>query len=105
MTHALVLASSVAGFAALALATERQQDELLGHTLPGGVARALRVIGWGLLLVALAGAVRNWGWAFGLVAYSGHTSLAAGVVYAAALLAARRRANASAAVAGERRRR
>lgn len=104
MTHAFVLASSVAGFAALALATGRQQDELLDRPLPGAVARAFRAVGWGLLLIALAGAVRGWGWAFGLVAYSGHTSLAAGVVYAAALLAARRRANASAAVTGERRR-
>jgi hypothetical protein len=85
------------------LATERQQDELLGRTLPGGVARALRVVGWGLLLVALAAAVRNWGWAFGLVAYSGHTSVAAGVVYAAALLAARRRANAASGAVDRRR--
>lgn len=93
MTHALTLVTSMAGFAALALATERQQDELLGRGLPGTVTRALRSAGWGLLLASLAIAVHGWGWGFGLVAYSGHTSLAAGVVYAAALVTARRRAS------------
>lgn len=92
MTHAFVLAASVAGFAALALATERQQEELLGRALSATATRALRIAGWGLLLAALAVAVDARGWGFGLVAFIGHTSLAAGLVYAAALALARRRA-------------
>jgi hypothetical protein len=96
VTHALVLAASLAGFAALALATERQQDELLGRTLAEPATRVLRIAGWSLLLAALAIAVRGRGWGFGLVAFSGHTSLAAGLVYAAALMLARRRAGAGA---------
>ena len=89
MTHALTLVVSVAGFAALALATERQQDVLLGRALPAIATRVLRGAGWGLLLASLAIAVQGWGWGFGLVAYSGHTSLAAGVVYVVALAIAR----------------
>ena len=94
MTHAFVLAASVAGFAALALATERQQDELLGRALTDAATRILRIAGWSLLLAALAVAVAGRGWGFGLVAFSGHTSLAAGLVYAVALALARKRAGA-----------
>jgi hypothetical protein len=90
MTHVLMLLSSVAGFAALALATERQQDELLGGALPASVTRALRAAGWVLLALCLAAAVGRWGWGLGLVAYSGHTSLAAGLVYIGLVAAARR---------------
>lgn len=102
MTHALLLATGVAGFAALALATGRQQEELLGRALPGRATRVLRATGWGLLVAALAIAVRAWGWGFGLVAYSGHTSLAAGLVYAAALACARRRSDAARRGSGRR---
>jgi hypothetical protein len=91
MTHAWLLATSVAGFAALALATERQQEELLGRVLTAARSRLLRATGWLLLGAALLVAVRGWGWGFTLVAYCGHLSLAAGVVYATALAMARRR--------------
>ena len=91
MTHVLMLLSSVAGFAALALATERQQDELFGGALPAGATRALRGAGWVLLAVCLAMGVGHWGWGLGLVAYSGHTSLTAGLVYVGLVAAARKR--------------
>jgi hypothetical protein len=90
MTHVLMLLSSVAGFAALALATERQQDELLGGALPVRSSRALRAAGGVLLAACLALAVGQWGWGLGLVAYSGHTSLAAGLVYIGLVAAVRR---------------
>jgi uncharacterized membrane protein len=89
MTHLLMFLMSVAGFAALALATERQQEELLGGALSAKTTRALSVAGWIALAVSLVVAVHNWGWGFGLVGYSGHTSLAAGLVYVGLVVGAR----------------
>lgn len=80
--HLLTFVICVAGFLALALATERQQDELFGQALPSKATRALRLSGWSALLVALYAIVQAQGWGMGLVSYSGHTSLAAGVVLA-----------------------
>jgi len=90
MTHLLSLLLCLAGFAALACATQRQQDELFGRSLPRRATVWLRVAGAGLLLVALAVLLAWRGWGLGLVMYSGHTSLAAGLVFCA-LLAHRRR--------------
>ncbi len=73
----------LAGFGALALAGDRQQDELFGHGLGRRITLQLRCAGWGLLLVALAVLVLMQGWALGLVSYSGHTSAAAGAVFLA----------------------
>ena len=81
MTHLAIFIVCVAGFAALALAGERQQEEQLGRLLPAARTSALRVAGWGALAAALALAVHGAGWGIGLVAYSGHTSAAAGLVY------------------------
>ena len=80
----------LAGFAALACATERQQQALLGRRLALAASRALRVAGATLLLVALALLIARQGWGLGLVMYSGHTSLAAGCVYGALIMLARR---------------
>ena len=81
MMHFLSFALSLAGFSTLALAMERQQHDLFGRRLPPAVTRALRVTGTGALLLAL-GVLVNWqGWGLGLVMFSGHTSLAAGVVF------------------------
>ena len=81
MMHFLSFALCLAGFAALALAMERQQHDLIGHRLEPAVTRALRVAGTSALLLAL-GVLVNWqGWGLGLVMLSGHTSLAAGVVF------------------------
>jgi hypothetical protein len=82
MTHLLALALCLAAFVVLALATRRQQRDLLGRSLPRMTTYALRVIGAGALVVALGILVAWQGWGLGLVMFSGHTSLAAGLVYA-----------------------
>ena len=83
MTHVTIFVLCLAGFAALALATDRAQRTTLGRELPPPSARALRAVGWVLLLLALWRTVAAMGWGIGLVAYSGHTSAAAGVVFLA----------------------
>ena len=47
-------------------------------------------MGWALLLLALWRTVAAMGWGIGLVAYSGHTSAAAGVVFLALIAWGRR---------------
>ena len=81
MMHLISLLICVTAFAALALATDRAQSDLLGRELPVSTTRGLRVVGWTLLLVSLAIVVEAKGWGLGLVSYSGHTSLAAGEVF------------------------
>ena len=82
MTHHLaVLLLSAAAFGALALAMERHQDEVFARALAPSTTRALRGAGWLLLGAALVLAVRNQGWSLGLVSYSGHTSVGAGLVF------------------------
>jgi uncharacterized membrane protein len=82
MTHLLALALCLIGFAALAVATRRQQRDLIGTSLPRTMTTALRIAGAGALLFALGLLVAWQGWGLGLVMFSGHTSLAAGLVYA-----------------------
>jgi hypothetical protein len=89
--HLVAAVLCIGGFAALAVATQRQQLALLSRGLAPGTTRALRGAGTALLVVALAALVAEQGWGLGLVAYSGHTSLAAGIVYCALIIAARRR--------------
>ncbi|MET1115173.1 MAG: DUF3325 domain-containing protein [Comamonas sp.] len=88
MMHLLLLAGCTAGMCALAGASERQQPLCFGRLLSARSTRWLRAAGGVLLLVCLGAAVRGWGWSFGLVAYSGHTSLAAGLVYLGLILRA-----------------
>ncbi|AMM24443.1 DUF3325 domain-containing protein [Variovorax sp. PAMC 28711] len=83
MTHLLTFVLCLSGFMALALATERQQEILFARVLEAPAARGWRVFGWSALTVALIVAVHHWGWAFGLVVYSGHTSVCAGLTYLA----------------------
>ncbi len=78
--HGLLLGLSWAGFACLALAMERHQRDVFGRLLRTAARRRLRFAGWCLLGAALWRAVAGMGWGFGLAAYSGHTSLAAGLV-------------------------
>lgn len=85
MTHLLSLLLCLAGFAALACATQRQQEELFNRSLPRRATVWLRVAGAGFLLSALAVLLAWRGWGLGLVMYSGHTSLAAGLVFCALL--------------------
>lgn len=92
MTHLLPFVLCLLSFAALALAMERHQSELFARALAPPVTRLLRVLGWAGLLLALALLVRAQGWAMGLVSYSGHTSLAAGLVFGALIVQERRKA-------------
>ena len=80
MSHLLTFIACLAGFGALALATERQQHALFGQLLAPRATRVLRLAGWSALILALYVIVQAQGWGMGLVSYSGHTSLAAGVV-------------------------
>ncbi len=54
-------------------------------------AISLVPLGWGALVLALAIIVQAQGWGMGLVSYSGHTSLAAGIVLGALIVHSRRR--------------
>jgi hypothetical protein len=82
MTHLLALALCLTGFIALMLATRRQQRDLIGRSLPRASTLVLRLVGAGALVLALGLLVAWQGWGLGLVTFSGHTSLAAGLVYA-----------------------
>lgn len=59
-----------AGFAILCLAMEKHYKDVLGTAPAATRLWTLRIAGWGLLLVALSLAVRNSGWAMGLVEFS-----------------------------------
>ncbi|MFT0546014.1 DUF3325 family protein [Allopusillimonas ginsengisoli] len=86
LTHASLLLLALAGFACLALAMIRHQEDLFGHALNAPLTRGLRVAGWFFLLMALWLAAASMGWSFGLTVYGGHTSAAAGVVFIALLV-------------------
>jgi len=81
MTHLPVFILCLTGFVALGFAMDRPQRDLLGRTLPVRTVRALRLAGTCALLLALGMLVSRQGWGLGLVMFSGHTSLAAGVVH------------------------
>lgn len=92
MGHVLSFMACLAAFSALALATERQQGDLFGRPLAARATWALRAAGWGALALALYLIVQVQGWGLGLVSYSGHTSLAAAVVFGALIVHGRVRA-------------
>jgi hypothetical protein len=83
MSHLLASGLCLAGFASLALATRRQQRDVVGRYLPSATTIALRIFGAGALSGALGVLVGSHGWGLGLVMFSGHTSLAAAIVYCA----------------------
>ncbi len=83
MSHLLAFALSLAGFAALAGATHRQQRDLFGNALQPAMTRMARLAGTAALLAVLGNLVAQYGWGLGLVMFSGHTSLAAGIVVCA----------------------
>lgn len=83
MSHLFAFVSGLAGFAALGCAMHRQQRDLFGKALPPAATRPLRVAGSVALAAALGILVAQYGWGLGLVMFSGHTSLAAGVVVCA----------------------
>lgn len=83
MIHLSSFILCLTGFAALAFAMDRQQRDLFGRPLPALATASLRVGGATALLGALGLLVAWQGWALGLVMFSGHTSLGAGVVHGA----------------------
>jgi hypothetical protein len=82
--HALLLCTGA--FACLAMAMARHQETLLRRPLPLSQSRCLRGAGWCALGIALALSVAGQGWGMGLVAFSGTTSVAAGIVYGALIV-------------------
>jgi len=90
--HGVAFVLCLPGFAALALAMERHQEDLFGHAFAPSLTLGLRVAGWGALLLALGVLVGARGWGLGLVSFSGHTSLAAGLVFIALLVRGKRQA-------------
>lgn len=86
MIHLSVLALCLAGFAALACATRRQQREFFGGPLQPVATYALRAVGSCALVTALGIIVAWQGWGLGLVMFSGHTTLAAGIVFSAMIV-------------------
>lgn len=91
MTHFLVLLLSLLAFTMLALAKKRHYKDIFRQPLKPEAARWLRMAGWSLLGLALWIVAGGEGWALGLVIYSGHTTLAAGLVYSALILYGRSR--------------
>ena len=81
MSHLAIFLPCLVGFALLALAMERHQEDLFGAALPVRATRGLRACGWMALGIGLAVAVQSQGWSLGLVSYSGHTSLCAGLAF------------------------
>jgi hypothetical protein len=81
MIHLPALLICLLGFLALALGVQRQQGDVFGHFLAPRITRLLRLAGACALLAALWWLVSLQGWGLGLVTYSGHTSVAAGIVY------------------------
>lgn len=81
MIHLTSFVLCLAGFAALALATTRQQREIVGRPLRQSTRYGLRAAGACALLAALGLLVAWNGWSLGLVMFSGHTSLAAALLY------------------------
>lgn len=83
MIHLVALALCLAGFGALAFATHRQQRDIFGKALPPVTTHCLRAAGAGVLLLALANLVTARSWGMGLVMFSGHTTMAAAIVFCA----------------------
>lgn len=89
--HALLFVLCVLGFAGLALAMDRPQEDVFGRALSASASRRFRLAGWTLLGLALWAAVAAYDTGLGLVLYSGHTSGAAGFVFIALLVWSRHR--------------
>jgi O-antigen/teichoic acid export membrane protein len=90
VNHCLAFALCLAGFVMLAFSMDRQQRDLIGRALRKSITRVQRILGTCALLLALAALVIWQGWGLGLVMFSGHTSLAAGIIYCG-LIGMRRR--------------
>jgi hypothetical protein len=85
MIHLLSFALCLAGFLAIAFSTYRQQRDIIGRQLKRERQYLLRIGGTCALLLVLGLLIAWFGFSLGLVMFSGHTSLAAGIVYVALL--------------------
>lgn len=74
---AFALATAIAGFASLALSTQRHHRELFGTPPARRRVVALRVAGWMLLCVSLAACIKGPGWPVGSVLWFGMLTVAA----------------------------
>ncbi len=83
MIHALVFLLSLAGLGCLALAMERHQRDLLKRALAAASRRRLRIAGSSMLVLGFALCVASRGLGLGLAEFSGHTSVAAGLLVVA----------------------
>lgn len=77
MTAWMAWAISLPGFAALSLAMERHQQQVLGRALGPRATLALRAVGLVLLALALAVCGLQWRWPVATVAWLGVLSFAA----------------------------
>lgn len=91
MIHVILFVLPLVAFGCLALAMERHQRNVLRRVLSVAVTQQLRAVGWALLVFSAVVAVRGLGVGFGLVALSGHTSVAAGVMLLSLVVHGRRR--------------
>jgi len=91
MTHFASLLICVGAFAALAMATERAQPMIRSARVASRDNVRSRTSCWALLLASLAIVVGAQGWGLGLVSYSGHTSVAAGLVFLGLIARQRRK--------------
>ncbi|WP_441279252.1 DUF3325 family protein [Tardiphaga sp. 172_B4_N1_3] len=64
-------------------AASNGQRDIIGGSLPLTTTRVLRVVGTCALLFALGVLATAHGWGLGLVMFSGHSSIAAGIVLCA----------------------
>lgn len=93
MSHLDVLMLSVLSFGCLAMAVERQQEDVFGRRLAAGVTKVLWWAGWLLLVVSLVLALREPLSAVGAVAWFGCISAAAGLVFLSLVMMSRVRVN------------
>lgn len=85
MNHLATLSLTLAAFACLACAMDRPQRDLFQRELGAGTTLRFRCAGWTLLASALGVSLAAEVGALGLVAWVGHTSAGAALVYLALL--------------------
>lgn len=91
LIHLLSLALCFLGFLCLALSMIRHQENLFGRCRSRLFTWCQRCLGWVALFFAAVLAMTSLGVAVGLTAYSGHTSLGAGLTFLMLLFIERRR--------------
>lgn len=91
LIHFLLLVLCFLGFLCLALSMIRHQENLFGKARSSRFTLVQRYLGWGVLFFAATIATISLGVAVGLTAYSGYTSLGAGLTFLMLLVIERRR--------------